>query len=88
MTLPVGNPALSHPSQRNASILLLATISADRFLLVFNPVWCQNYRGPVWPGAGLHRGLGLALLLTIPSFVFRQVYVEHYRPRRVCRRIR
>nr|XP_048287659.1 C5a anaphylatoxin chemotactic receptor 1 isoform X2 [Myodes glareolus] len=25
-----------------ASILLLATISADRFLLVFNPIWCQK----------------------------------------------
>lgn len=65
-----------------ASILLLATISADRFLLVFNPVWCQNYRGPVGGLAGLHRGLSLAPAADHTFLVFRQVHVEHYPPRR------
>lgn len=61
-----------------ASILLLATISADRFLLVFNPVWCQNYRGArlAWAACGV--AWGLALLLTIPSFMYRVVRVEAF----------
>ncbi|XP_061029490.1 C5a anaphylatoxin chemotactic receptor 1 [Eubalaena glacialis] len=67
-----------------ASILLLATISADRFLLVFNPIWCQNYRGAclAWVACGV--AWALALLLTIPSFVFRKVHVEHFPPKVMC----
>ncbi|XP_066876375.1 C5a anaphylatoxin chemotactic receptor 1 [Kogia breviceps] len=67
-----------------ASILLLATISADRFLLVFNPIWCQNYRGAhlAWAACGV--AWALALLLTIPSFVFRGVHVEHFPPKMTC----
>uniref|UniRef100_A0A673V5E8 C5a anaphylatoxin chemotactic receptor 1 n=1 Tax=Suricata suricatta TaxID=37032 RepID=A0A673V5E8_SURSU len=61
-----------------ASILLLATISADRFLLVFNPIWCQNYRGPrlAWVACGV--AWGLALLLTIPSFLYRVLHVDYF----------
>ncbi|XP_007458732.1 PREDICTED: C5a anaphylatoxin chemotactic receptor 1 [Lipotes vexillifer] len=67
-----------------ASILLLATISADRFLLVFNPIWCQNYRGArmAWVACGV--AWALALLLTIPSFAYRKVYVEHFPPKMTC----
>lgn len=67
-----------------ASILLLAVISADRFLLVFNPIWCQNYRGAhlAWMACGV--AWGLALLLTIPSFVYRRVHEEHFPPKTSC----
>lgn len=66
-----------------ASILLLAAISADRFLLVFNPIWCQKVRGTglAWMACGV--AWVLALLLTIPSFLFRQVH-EDLGPKRVC----
>lgn len=67
-----------------ASILLLATISADRFLLVFNPIWCQNNRGAnlAWVACGV--AWGLALLLTLPSFLYRRVHREYYPPKVVC----
>ncbi|XP_036158858.1 C5a anaphylatoxin chemotactic receptor 1 [Myotis myotis] len=67
-----------------ASILLLAAISADRFLLVSNPIWCQNYRGATLAWVACAVAWGLALLLTIPSFVFRKVYKEHYPPKTEC----
>ncbi|XP_052028166.1 C5a anaphylatoxin chemotactic receptor 1 [Apodemus sylvaticus] len=67
-----------------ASILLLATISADRFLLVFNPIWCQKVRGTglAWMACGV--AWVLALLLTIPSFMFRQLYEESYSDHTRC----
>nr|XP_012418047.1 PREDICTED: C5a anaphylatoxin chemotactic receptor 1 [Odobenus rosmarus divergens] len=67
-----------------ASILLLAIISADRFLLVFNPIWCQNYRGAwlAWVACGV--AWGTALLLTIPSFIFRRVLIEHFPFKMIC----
>ncbi|XP_062032878.1 C5a anaphylatoxin chemotactic receptor 1 [Lepus europaeus] len=67
-----------------ASILLLATISADRFLLVFNPIWCQNFRaaGLAWLACCV--AWGLALLLTIPSFLYRSVHQEYFPPKTIC----
>ncbi|XP_027801707.1 C5a anaphylatoxin chemotactic receptor 1 isoform X2 [Marmota flaviventris] len=67
-----------------ASILLLATISADRFLLVFNPIWCQNFRGAglAWIACGV--AWGLALLLTIPSFLYRTLHEEHFPHKIIC----
>lgn len=67
-----------------SSILLLATISADRFVLVFNPIWCQNFRGAgvAWIACGV--AWGLALLLTIPSFLYRTLQEEHFPTRVVC----
>lgn len=67
-----------------ASILILATISADRFLLVFNPIWCQNYRGAylAWMACGV--AWGLALLLTLPSFIYHKVHREDYPPKVQC----
>ncbi|XP_036131431.1 C5a anaphylatoxin chemotactic receptor 1 [Molossus molossus] len=67
-----------------ASILLLAFISADRFLLVFNPVWCQNYRGASMAWVACAVAWGLALLLTIPSFMFRTVHVRYFPTKKVC----
>lgn len=67
-----------------ASILLLAAISADRFLLVFNPIWCQNYRGAALAWVACAVAWGLALLLTIPSFVYRRVNVQHFPDKTEC----
>ncbi|XP_027985456.2 C5a anaphylatoxin chemotactic receptor 1 isoform X2 [Eptesicus fuscus] len=67
-----------------ASILLLAAISADRFLLVFNPIWCQNYRGASLAWVACAVAWGLALLLTIPSFMYRKVYIQHYPSKVEC----
>ncbi|XP_014650761.1 PREDICTED: C5a anaphylatoxin chemotactic receptor 1 [Ceratotherium simum simum] len=61
-----------------ASILLLATISADRFVLVVNPVWCQNYRGAGLAWTACAGAWGLALLLTTPSFRYRSLHEEHF----------
>ncbi|XP_036915351.1 C5a anaphylatoxin chemotactic receptor 1 [Sturnira hondurensis] len=66
------------------SILLLATISVDRFLLVFNPVWCQNYRQARWAWMACLGAWSLALLLSIPSFLFRKVHVGHYPYKETC----
>ncbi|XP_003799599.2 C5a anaphylatoxin chemotactic receptor 1 [Otolemur garnettii] len=67
-----------------ASILLLAAISADRFVLVFNPVWCQNFRatGLAWVACSV--AWGLALLLTIPSFLYRVVHKDHFSSKTTC----
>lgn len=67
-----------------ASILLLATISADRFLLVFNPIWCQNYRGAylAWIACGV--AWVSALLLIIPSFMFRREHHHHFPSKTIC----
>uniref|UniRef100_A0A452VGY0 C5a anaphylatoxin chemotactic receptor 1 n=1 Tax=Ursus maritimus TaxID=29073 RepID=A0A452VGY0_URSMA len=46
-----------------ASVLLLAAISADRFLLVFNPIWCQNYRGARLAWVACAVAWGVALLV-------------------------
>ncbi|XP_006898759.1 PREDICTED: C5a anaphylatoxin chemotactic receptor 1 [Elephantulus edwardii] len=67
-----------------SSILLLAFISADRCLLVFNPIWCQNFRvaGLAWVVCGV--AWVLALLLTVPSFMYRRLRVELYPPKSIC----
>lgn len=67
-----------------ASILLLTTISADRFLIVFQPIWCQNYRVArlAWLASGV--AWILALVLTIPSFKFRRVHEDRYSPKPKC----
>lgn len=67
-----------------ASILLLAIISADRFLLVFNPIWCQNYRGAhlAWTACGA--AWVSALLLIIPSFMFRRQHHDDFPSKTTC----
>ncbi|KAM6223639.1 C5a anaphylatoxin chemotactic receptor 1-like [Rhynchocyon petersi] len=67
-----------------SSILLLAFISADRFLLVFNPIWCQNFRGAglAWMVCGV--AWILALLLTIPSFMYRTLHRDRYSTKALC----
>ncbi|XP_049643496.1 C5a anaphylatoxin chemotactic receptor 1-like [Suncus etruscus] len=59
-----------------ASVLLLATISVDRFLMVCKPIWCQKYR--VAQRAWLASGVAwmLAQVLTIPYFMFGEFFED------------
>ncbi|XP_066227980.1 C5a anaphylatoxin chemotactic receptor 1 [Saccopteryx leptura] len=66
------------------SILLLATISADRFLLVYKPIWCQSYRRPCMAWAACGVAWSMALLLTIPSFMLRKVHVDAFSDKVKC----
>ncbi|XP_054444630.1 C5a anaphylatoxin chemotactic receptor 1 [Pteronotus mesoamericanus] len=67
-----------------ASILLLAVISADRFLLVFNPVWCQNFREARLAWVACAAAWSLALLLSIPSFLYRKVTIDPFPYKEMC----
>ncbi|NXP45688.1 C5AR1 protein, partial [Heliornis fulica] len=67
-----------------ASILLLVAISVDRCALVMRPVWCQNHRTP-----NLARGVCvacwfLAMLLTLPSFIFRKTRYDDFAEKTTC----
>ncbi|XP_049642476.1 C5a anaphylatoxin chemotactic receptor 1-like [Suncus etruscus] len=68
----------------SASILLLATISADRLLIVLKPLWCQNYcvAWLAWLASGV--AWILALVLTIPSFMYRQVHKDTFSMKGSC----
>ncbi|KAE8585559.1 hypothetical protein XENTR_v10021353 [Xenopus tropicalis] len=59
-----------------ASVLLLTVISIDRWLLVAKPVWCQNKRTVIKAYLACAIVWLLALILTSPSFVFRQIVVN------------
>ncbi|XP_049643492.1 C5a anaphylatoxin chemotactic receptor 1-like [Suncus etruscus] len=67
-----------------ASVLLLATISADRFLLVFRPIWCQKYRMArlAWLASGV--AWMLALVLTIPFLVFGEFFEDFLSQTALC----
>ncbi|XP_067412668.1 C5a anaphylatoxin chemotactic receptor 1 [Emydura macquarii macquarii] len=54
-----------------ASVLLLMAISVDRCALVTRPIWCQNHRTTrlAWGLCGA--AWLLALLMTLPTFIFR-----------------
>ncbi|XP_077422571.1 C5a anaphylatoxin chemotactic receptor 1-like [Vanacampus margaritifer] len=52
------------------SILQLVFISLDRWLLVARPVWCQNNRGPKYAVLGCIAVWCLALIASIPEFVY------------------
>uniref|UniRef100_A0A3B3U940 Prostaglandin D2 receptor 2 n=2 Tax=Poecilia latipinna TaxID=48699 RepID=A0A3B3U940_9TELE len=55
------------------SAFLLAAISLDRCLVVVRPVWAQNYRSIQLVGKVCCVLWALAVLLTIPFFMFRDV---------------
>ncbi|XP_049643499.1 LOW QUALITY PROTEIN: C5a anaphylatoxin chemotactic receptor 1-like [Suncus etruscus] len=67
-----------------ASVLLLATISTDRFLIVFRPIWCKKYRVAqlAWLASGV--AWMLAMMLSIPSFSFGVVYEDPISERVFC----
>uniref|UniRef100_F6U1I7 C5a anaphylatoxin chemotactic receptor 1 n=1 Tax=Ornithorhynchus anatinus TaxID=9258 RepID=F6U1I7_ORNAN len=67
-----------------ASVLLLTAISADRCALALRPVWCQNHRSSRMAWAVCGASWVLALLLTVPSFIYRTIHVEYYPSRTEC----
>lgn len=52
------------------SVLQLALISVDRWLMVSRPVWCQNNRRPWCAALGCALVWALALLGSAPQFVY------------------
>lgn len=52
------------------SVFQLALISVDRWLMVSRPVWCQNHRRPSQGALGCVLVWCLALLGSIPQFVY------------------
>ncbi|KAM7399569.1 hypothetical protein PAMP_018834 [Pampus punctatissimus] len=52
------------------SILQLVLISLDRWMLVSRPVWCQNHRRPKWAVFGCVVVWCLALIGSIPQFLY------------------
>ncbi|XP_007492019.1 C5a anaphylatoxin chemotactic receptor 1 [Monodelphis domestica] len=55
------------------SVLLLTLISLDRCLLVVKPIWCQNHRSVTMAKVACGVTWALALVLTIPSMVYRRL---------------
>ncbi|XP_026197656.1 C5a anaphylatoxin chemotactic receptor 1 [Anabas testudineus] len=54
------------------SILQLVLISVDRLMLVTQPVWCQNNRRPMQAAFGCAAVWFLALIGSIPQFIYTQ----------------
>ena len=67
-----------------ASVLLLATISADRCLMVTRPAWCHNHRTP----RAAHRVClivwSAAAVLTVPTFLFRATSQDPFADAEMC----
>ncbi|XP_044161593.1 C3a anaphylatoxin chemotactic receptor-like [Bufo gargarizans] len=60
-----------------ASVLLLTMISIDRCALVMRPVWCQNHRTLRKAYIACAVMWILAIILSSPSFIFRNVNNSH-----------
>lgn len=67
-----------------ASVLLLTGLSGDLFLLAFRPSWKGAARRTLGVRAIQASSWMLALLLTVPSAVYRRLLQEHYPPRLMC----
>ncbi|XP_043357373.1 C5a anaphylatoxin chemotactic receptor 1-like isoform X3 [Dermochelys coriacea] len=67
-----------------ASVLLLTAISLDRCALVTKPVWCQNHRTTrlAWGLSGA--AWLLALLMTLPTFIFRTTHHKAFSDKVMC----
>ncbi|KAL3992106.1 H+-translocating NAD(P) transhydrogenase [Sarotherodon galilaeus] len=66
------------------SILQLVVISVDRLLLVIRPIWCQNHRRPKQGAYGCVAVWVLALIGSIPQFVYAKE-IEAGDEKRECR---
>ncbi|XP_029427794.1 C5a anaphylatoxin chemotactic receptor 1-like [Rhinatrema bivittatum] len=66
------------------SVLLLTAISADRCALVMKPVWCQNNRNACKATVMCISLWFLALLMTTPSFYFRNLYTPPLTHKKTC----
>lgn len=67
-----------------ASVLLLTALSADLFLLAFRPSWKTADHRTLGVRVAQVSSWMLALLLTVPSAVYRRLVQEHYPFRLVC----
>ncbi|KAM4696298.1 C5a anaphylatoxin chemotactic receptor 1-like [Rhinophrynus dorsalis] len=67
-----------------ASVLLLTVISIDRCALVIKPVWCQNKRTVKKAYLACTVVWLLALILTSPSFIFRDIYRKNELAKDTC----
>ncbi|XP_027701670.1 C5a anaphylatoxin chemotactic receptor 1 [Vombatus ursinus] len=67
-----------------ASVLLLTAISIDRCMLVMKPIWCQNHRSVLIAAAACFLAWTLALVLTIPSLIYRLLKEEPFPPSWHC----
>ncbi|XP_068173546.1 C5a anaphylatoxin chemotactic receptor 1 [Antennarius striatus] len=65
------------------SVLQLVLISVDRWILVSRPVWCQNNRRPKQGAWGCVAVWFLALLGSIPQFIFTKE-IEAGKKKREC----
>ncbi|KAG6921748.1 complement C5a receptor 1, partial [Chelydra serpentina] len=67
-----------------ASVLLLMAISVDRCALVTRPIWCQNHRTTrlAWGVSGA--AWLLALLMTLPTIIFRTTRAEAFSDKVMC----
>lgn len=68
------------------SVLLLVLISVDRWLLVSRPVWCQNHRRPRRAAWACVVVWCLAVLGTIPRFVYTKEIVAGSKKRECVER--
>ncbi|XP_076783443.1 C5a anaphylatoxin chemotactic receptor 2 isoform X1 [Arvicanthis niloticus] len=67
-----------------ASVLLLTGLSGDLFLLAFRPSWKGADQRTLGVRVVQASSWILALLLTVPSAVYRRLLQEHYPPQLVC----
>ncbi|XP_007168253.2 C5a anaphylatoxin chemotactic receptor 2 [Balaenoptera acutorostrata] len=67
-----------------ASVLLLATLSADLCLLAFGPTWWGAAGRPCRVQVVCGASWTLALLLTVPSAIYRRLRQEHFPHRLEC----
>uniref|UniRef100_A0AAZ1WVD9 G-protein coupled receptors family 1 profile domain-containing protein n=1 Tax=Oreochromis aureus TaxID=47969 RepID=A0AAZ1WVD9_OREAU len=66
------------------SVLQLVVISVDRLFLVIRPIWCQNHRRPKKGAYGCVAVWVLALIGSIPQFVYAK-QIEAGDEKRECR---
>ncbi|KAM9225606.1 C5a anaphylatoxin chemotactic receptor 2 [Dugong dugon] len=67
-----------------ASVLLLTALSADLCLLAFKPTWGAATRRTHRVQAACVAAWALALLLTVPSAIYRRLHKEHFPARLEC----
>ncbi|XP_061119738.1 C3a anaphylatoxin chemotactic receptor [Conger conger] len=67
-----------------ASVFTLTLISLDRFALVIKPVWAQNHRKLSWAYLLCGAAWIAALLLSIPSMIYRELDFSEFTDKTRC----
>ncbi|KAJ8385513.1 hypothetical protein AAFF_G00185490 [Aldrovandia affinis] len=68
-----------------ASVFTLTLISLDRFALVIKPIWSQNHRSVSWAYLLCGTAWFLALLLSLPSMIYRELYFDNFTNTSQCK---